>query len=63
MVCPYCNIKMEKGKINQDRYALKWRPQDGNSQSKKIKLTSFMEKPYVYAYLCRGCNKIIINIE
>lgn len=28
----------------------------------KIKLTSFMEKTYVEAYLCNNCNKLIIDI-
>ena len=24
MKCPFCNSKMEKGEISQDRYPLKW---------------------------------------
>ena len=51
---------MEKGIINQDRYPLKWKSE--GPKAKKIKLTSFMEKTYVEAYLCSDCNKIIIDI-
>ncbi|MFR5971145.1 MAG: PF20097 family protein [Clostridium sp.] len=27
-----------------------------------MKLTSFLEKTYVEAYLCNNCNKLIIDI-
>lgn len=60
MQCPYCNSEMEKGIINQDRYPLKWKLEGPNA--KKIKLTSFLEKTYVEAYLCNNCNKLIIDI-
>lgn len=59
MQCPYCNSEMEKGIINQDRYPLKWKSEEPNA---KIKLTSFLEKTYVEAYLCNNCNKLIIDI-
>ena len=28
MKCPFCNSKMEKGEINQDRYSLKWKSEN-----------------------------------
>ena len=60
MQCPYCNYEMEKGIINQEKYTLKWKSE--KNKKKKIKLTSFMEKTYVEAYLCNNCNKLIIDI-
>ena len=59
--CPFCNSKMEKGEINQDRYSLKWVSE--NHRAKSVKLTSLLTKTYVEAYLCRDCNKIIIDIN
>ena len=61
MKCPFCNSKMEKGEINQDRYSLKWKSE--NRSVKSVKLTSFLTKTYVESYLCRDCNKIIIDIS
>ncbi len=40
MECPYCNAKMEEGKLKQDRYALKWKSNE--RRSKNVKLTSFL---------------------
>ena len=51
MKCPYCNSKMEKGEINQNRSV------------KSVKLTSLLTKTYVVAYMCGECNKIIIDIN
>ena len=61
MKCPYCNSKMEKGEINQDRYPLKWKSE--NRSVKSVKLTSLLTKTYVEEYMCRECNKIIIDIN
>ena len=61
MKCPYCNSKMEKGEINQDRYPLKWKSE--NRSVKSVKLTSLLTKTYVEAYMCGECNKIIIDIN
>lgn len=58
---PFVIQKMEKGEINQDRYSLKWKSE--NRSVKSVKLTSFLTKTYVEAYLCRDCNKIIIDIS
>jgi hypothetical protein len=52
---------MEKGEINQDRYALKWKSEKKGAKS--VKLTSMLTQTYVDAYLCRNCNKIIIDVD
>ena len=57
----YCNSEMEKGEINQDRYALKWKSEKKGAKS--VKLTSMLTQTYVDAYLCRNCNKIIIDVD
>lgn len=49
MKCPYCNSEMEKGEINQDRYALKWKSEKKGAKS--VKLTSMLTQTYVDAYL------------
>ena len=51
MKCPYCNSEMEKGEINQDRYALKWKSEKKGAKS--VKLTSMLTQTYVDAYLCQ----------
>lgn len=61
MKCPYCNSEMEKGEINQDRYALKWKSEKKGAKS--VKLTSMLTQTYVDACLCRNCNKIIIDVD
>lgn len=63
MKCPYCDSEMEKGMMRQDRYALKWISDDPIFKRKKIKLTNWLNKTYVDAYLCSKCNKIIIDVE
>ena len=57
MKCPYCNSEM----VNQDRYALKWKSEKKGAKS--VKLTSMLTQTYVDAYLCRNCNKIIIDVD
>ena len=54
-------LKMEKGEINQDRYSLKWKSEKKGAKS--VKLTSMLTQTYVDAYLCRNCNKIIIDVD
>ena len=56
MKCPYCNSEMEKGE-----YALKWKSEKKGAKS--VKLTSMLTQTYVDAYLCRNCNKIIIDVD
>ena len=43
MKCPYCNSEMEKGEINQDRYALKWKSEKKGAKS--VKLTGSIKRP------------------
>ena len=50
MKCPYCNSEMEKGEINQDRYALKWKSEKKGAKS--VKLTSMLTQTYASTYVC-----------
>ena len=54
-------LQFRNGKINQDRYALKWKSEKKGAKS--VKLTSMLTQTYVDAYLCRNCNKIIIDVD
>nr|WP_300005161.1 PF20097 family protein [Tissierella sp.] len=67
--CPYCGEKMNLGVIHQDRYAIKWIPEENDKGpimqlfSKGIKLTSGLEKPSIEALYCSECEKIVINTK
>lgn len=64
--CPYCNKPMERGEIPQDRYALKWKPDNpsGIHLSKKdIMLSNLYENKKCIAYLCEDCMKIVIDLK
>ena len=73
MKCPYCGAEMIPGKINQDRYGLKWVAYEKDKGvlnwtplEKGIKLTSaFSEKlqSFVEAHCCVSCKKMIIDLE
>jgi hypothetical protein len=70
MECPYCNREMTKGYVYGDRYKLKWLPED-----KKLFLGIWANggvelgqggnigRARVKSYMCRSCNKIIIDVE
>lgn len=68
IMCPICNLTMKKGGIYQDRYPLKWIPEEKDKGSvfspltKGIKLTS-LDKSYCTGFYCENCKKIIINVE
>lgn len=66
--CPYCHNPMKAGVIHQDRYALKWIPEEKDKGgvlsplTKGVKLTSLMTQSYVEADFCPECKKIIIDV-
>lgn len=66
-ICPYCGKEMHLGFINQDRFSLKWIPEEKDSGflfqffKKGIKLTDTYTKGSVEAYYCGDCEKIIID--
>ena len=70
MLCPFCNSEMIKGKLLGDRYQLKWMPDNedlvlGIWAKKAIVLpnqTSGFGRPYVKAYICKNCRKLITDI-
>lgn len=67
--CPYCGKEMHRGVIYQDRYALKWIPEENDKGvvlqwlSKGIKLTNSLEKGGVESLYCEYCEKIIIDTK
>lgn len=68
MKCPYCNEEMELGVI-PSRLELAWfkgveRPKLGakfHKDSVVLSKLSFMEGSAVAAYLCRKCQKVVID--
>ncbi len=68
MKSPFCNEEMCVGRISQDRYALKWVPDDQDKGllnftplAKGIKLTSIDEGMTVKVFYCEACRKFIID--
>lgn len=71
--CPYCNIEMIEGQIHNGSEVLGWLP-EGTSKSLYGAWWSFPDngirlskKHWLYgykvkAYLCKNCNKIIIDV-
>ncbi len=69
MKCPYCGIEMEKG-IIQDPHEISWNPGEerpdiglaalhkGSVVLSKFSLT---KGSAVLAYLCRDCQKVVID--
>lgn len=67
MKCPFCKEEMKTGTISQDRYALKWVPEESDKGLlnftpfiKGIKLTS-MSNLTVKVFHCENCRKFIID--
>nr|MBE6545155.1 hypothetical protein [Oscillospiraceae bacterium] len=69
MLCPYCNEEMQKGCIDQGRFALEWRsrlPGDrwiNDMREKRIKLSSIWKSGSVIVHYCEKCGKFIIDQE
>lgn len=68
MKCPFCKEEMRVGSISQDRYALKWVPDDQDKGLlnftplvKGIKLTSIDDGMTVKVLHCEACRKFIID--
>lgn len=68
-LCPYCGTKMHIGVIYQDRYALKWIPEERDLGllfqwfSKGIKLTGITTDGSIKSLYCNECEKIIIDTK
>ena len=67
--CPYCKGKMESGVI-QSPNEIAWKPKKSllgaavfQQTSVVLAEKSFWKGSAVTAYLCRCCNKVIIDIE
>lgn len=60
---------MHFGFINQDRYALKWIPEEKDRGSvlqwfsKGIKLTDSVTNTSVESFYCENCEKIVIDTK
>ena len=68
MNCPYCGKEMAVGSISQDRYALKWVPDDKDRGLlnftpliKGIKLTSLSSGLSVKVFYCEPCRKFVMD--
>lgn len=69
MDCPYCQTQMRPGYIPQDRYALRWVPDDSTSVlsligrgKDSVKLSDTLESFGLPAHLCQNCGKLIIDL-
>lgn len=69
--CPYCGKIMSEGIIDGARYSLWWRDTDSkrgflksllNLDKKNVRLSYPFYDKYCIAYLCRGCEKVVIDI-
>lgn len=69
LICPYCGKEMHLGSIYQDRYALKWIPEENDKGlllqwlSKGIRLTDLTTNYSVDSFYCNKCEKIIIDTK
>ena len=68
MKCPFCKEEMRVGSISQDRYALKWVPDDQDRGLlnftplvKGIKLTSMSDGITVQVLYCNKCRIFVID--
>ena len=66
MICPYCNKEMMLGRIPQDRFTIKWIPEEKCEGIKMIKpfkkgLRLNPKLHYIKAYRCENCKKLIID--
>lgn len=73
MQCPFCKIDMTYGCIEGDsRRAITWRDYNNKNDTFIKAFTKsydfilcdayLIKKPHVDGYICRNCNKIIIDI-
>ena len=70
MKCPYCGKEMNLGYIDQDRFPLKWVPEEYSTSVinslpfvKGIKLTSLLTNSTVRTYYCKSCRKLVIDLD
>jgi len=69
MICPYCNDEMEQGVI-ENQHEINWKTKRhlfGNAEFHKgsviLSERSFLKGSAVLAYLCRKCEKVIIDYK
>jgi hypothetical protein len=69
MNCPYCGIEMEKDVI-ENQHEINWKSKRhifGNAEfhegSVVLSERSFIKGSAVAAYLCRSCEKVIIDYK
>ena len=66
MKCPYCGKEMAEGRIPEDRYTMKWIPEekyDGIEKWKPFKkgIRLNPKLSYIKAYYCPECKKFIMD--
>ncbi|MBQ8518496.1 MAG: hypothetical protein IJ455_02675 [Agathobacter sp.] len=67
MICPYCENGMQRGWVDQERFALKWIPEEDRSFMEQlldknvIKLTSLSQSGRLIMYHCSECKKFIVD--
>ncbi len=68
-LCPYCGKEMHLGYIPQDRYGIKWIPEEKYEGpifqwfAKGIKLTGLGLSSEIESFYCEDCQKIIIDTK
>lgn len=69
MLCPYCDNEMKQGLIDS-QHEINWKSKRhlfGNAELHKSSILlseySFLKGSAVIAYLCRSCEKIIIDYK
>ena len=60
MKCPYCEKEMEQGFI-QSPHEISWKKGDKRPLFVILSELSFMKGSAVTAFLCRDCQKVIID--
>ena len=66
MKCPYCSRDMLLGRIPQDKYTMKWIPEEKFEGIKMLKpfkkgIRLNPKLSYIKTYYCEDCKKFIID--
>lgn len=66
-ICPVCRRPMESGVIYCDRRPFRWISDAEDCgyplMARGVKLNGIGDEPYLKAYMCRPCKKVIIDFE